>query len=121
MFIYKHYELIEDKYFIEYWYNRNDSCYAKIFYFESLNPKIHLKIGMIITYYEAEIMSVNEKAHWTADCYLEPEHMNKKLIDKIGTELLERTSCKEPFVLNVYKGNVADGDFRIYGDVYRKE
>lgn len=120
MFIYKHYDLIKGKYFIEYWFNRDDSCYAKIYYWESINT--YVQIGMLITYRETvSEYYEDEKAHWTADCHLEPKHLKKELIDAIGKELLERTSCEEPLVLRIYKGNMTDGDFRVYGDLHIKE
>lgn len=119
--VYKRFDLIKDKYFIEYWFDKDDVCYAKIYYWQSLNPKTSIKIGMVIAYFEEVITEEDEKQHWTADCHLEPKHMKKELIDSIGKELLERTSCKEPLVLNVYKGSIVDGDFRVYGDLYTEE
>jgi len=122
--MFNHYEmfnLIKDKYFIEYIYKRDDSCYAQIYYIESLAPKTCTVIGNVVTYFESQPISEDERPNWRADCHLDPKCMKKELIDSIGKELLERTSCKEPFVLNVYKGDVANGDFRVYGDLYREE
>ena len=119
--VYKRFDLVKDTYFIEYWFNNNEWFYAKLYFWESHYPKTYVQVGMVAGYYESIVSAENGKQHWTADCHLEPNHIREDLVDNLGRELLEHTSCKEPFLLNVFKGTIAGGNFRKYGKIYSEE
>ena len=124
---YERHDLIKDKYFIEYIYNRDDSCYAYIYYKFSINlmpskkAKSSKVIGGIVTYYESQPISEDERPNWRADCHIEKEHLKKDLLEAIGKELLDRTACKEPFAIIAYETNLEKSDFKVYGDLYRED
>ena len=124
---YKRFNLIKDKYFIEYIYNREDSSYAYIYFTSLMNllpskkAKTSKLIGKVVTYYESQPTSETERPNWRADCHLWKEHINKDFIDAIGKELLKRTSCKEPFVINAYVTGLENSDCIVYGDLYRED
>lgn len=85
-----------------------------------MKPTIYKEIGLVSLYYE-KFPPEDERMHWLGECYLSNEHFSDELIKKIGEELLLRTSCKEPFKLNVCKGERISGKCIKFGEVYTPE
>ena len=115
-------ELIKNKYIIKYIYNDSHGVFARIFELKSLepgkSPNIRKPIGILTTYFEKIAQVEDGKAHWTAECYLIRDYVSKDLIDVIGIELLKNTSCEEPLLLEVVKGDSMCDEFREYGQLY---
>lgn len=82
--------------------------------------KIYREIGVVLTYYDhgdAELFI----PHWNGECYLSSEHFEDALIDAIVTFLMNSMLCREPFLLQVNKGERTHGKYRKIGDIMQHD
>lgn len=105
-----------DYYIAELHWNDARGAFGFIHHIQNREPLVFQDVGLFVTYPDKGQFELTHP-HWHAECYLANEHFHDELIDLLGQELMKNTSCKEPFLLNVCRGERANGIFREYGQV----
>lgn len=109
------------KYELQYLLKEPRAVFCRIFYILQDTPLNKEEIGNVAAFFDLVADAEGKNAHWEAWCSIVSAHLSKELIEGIGIDLLEHTSCTEPFQIIAFGRDNLKREFKEYGNVWTEK